>query len=266
MLNFILGPFRLCRKNLFLLYYTTLTELRFMYAGSVLGLFWLFLGPMIFLAVYSTVYTVIFKVHPVGLSRGDYIFYVFCGLLPFLSFSQSLTTGASAISRHKHVLLNTLFPVALLPIRTIVIAHIPLLTGFSLLYLVGLFFGKASLYWLLIPFVALLQILALSGVAFIFSLLTLVLKDIEQVLPYISMLLMVITPIAYTPDMIPSSLKFLSYINPLFYFTQTFQYLFVFHSFPPTFILIGLTVISLSLFCTGFWIFEKAKAAFFDMA
>ena len=237
-----------------------------MYAGSILGLMWIFVGPLFFLVLYSLVYTVIFRIQPKGMEIFDYVFYVFCGLLSFLSFSSSLTQGASSISRNKHVLLNTVFPVELLPIRTTVIAHVPLGTGFFLLGIAGGCLGMFSWMWFFIPVVILLQIIALSGVSMMFSLITLVLKDMEQLLPYIAMIFMVITPIAYTPDMVPLSLKIICYLNPLFYFTQSLQYLFVFHQWPPTYVILGLIFMSFFSFSVSFWIFQRVKSTFYDMA
>lgn len=263
---FLLKPFSLCYKYRFLLAYTTMMEIRSLYAGSALGMFWLFLGPLLFLILYALVYTVIFKIQPKNMDIIDYVFYVFCGLLSFLSFSSSLTQGATSISKNKHVLLNTLFPVELLPIRTVLMAHLPLCTGFLFLFCAGLYFGMFSWMWLWIPFLILLQALALSGVAMLLSLITLVLKDIEQIMPYLVMAFMVITPIAYTPDMVPFSLKIVCYLNPLFYFTHSFQYVFVFHSYPPLEIIAGLFIMSIGSFAISFFIFQKVKSTFYDMA
>ena len=67
-------------------------------------------------------------------------------------------------------------------------------------------------------------------------------KDIEFIIQYITTALIVVTPIAYTPDMIPSQLAPLLGLNPLYYYVTATQYLIVLNKFPPlTFSLISLT-------------------------
>ena len=55
----------------------------------------------------------------------------------------------------------------------------------------------------------------MTGVCWVLSLVNLIFKDIQQVLTYVTIMLLVASPIAYTPDMLPPQLRLLIYINPL---------------------------------------------------
>jgi lipopolysaccharide transport system permease protein len=251
-------------QNRKLLLHTTIIELKTTYAGSVLGLAWMAIGPALLLGIYAVVYSFIFKVKPEMLSPSEYIIYVFCGLVPFLAFSASLTQGAMSLASNRTIMLSTVFPPELLPLRSVIIGSISLPIGLLIIFGADIFYGEVSWTSLLVFPVIIMQIMFLSGISWILSLMTLVLKDIQQILQYVSIVLLVLTPIAYTPDMIPQKLKMVSYLNPLYYYAASFQYLITYNQIPPIEIIIGLFVLTFTSFFAGYTIFQKIKAGFYD--
>ena len=257
-------PFRLIFSNLYLLARTTLVELKTQYAGSLFGLFWVVLGPVLLLGIYTAIYAFIFRVRPEALSVEEYILYVFSGLVPFLAFSASLTQGAMSLAANRQILLSTVFPPDLLPLRAVLIASIILPVGLFMVVIGDTIFGHFTWHSLLIIPLLILQTMFLSGVAWVLSLLTIVMRDIQQILQYVTIMLLVVTPIAYTPDMIPNKLKMVMYLNPLSYYTTSFQYVLSYDALPPTEIWIGALVLALSSFYCGYWLFQKIKMSFYD--
>src|ERR1700741_4319372 len=79
-------------------------------AGSLLGLLWLVLTPLIFLVIYSVVYIVIFRIKPGALSEYEYTLLIFAGLMSFLGFSEAISAGIASLAGHRSILLNTVFP------------------------------------------------------------------------------------------------------------------------------------------------------------
>jgi len=264
MTNFLASPLINIWKNRYLLSHTTVIELRTTYAGSILGLAWLVIGPALLLAIYAVVYSFIFKVRPEQLSPGDYILYVFSGLVPFLAFSSALTQGAMALAGNRSIMLSTVFPPELLPLRSVILGSVSLPVGIAIIFIADAIIGQPSFISLLVFPVIIMQIMFLSGIAWVLSLMMLVIKDIQQILQYVSIVLLIMTPIAYTPDMIPHKLKILTYINPLYYYTTCFQYLITYNQLPPVPIIIGACVITLISFYGGYWTFQKVKARFYD--
>ncbi|MGI9449583.1 MAG: ABC transporter permease, partial [Geminicoccaceae bacterium] len=106
--------------------------LRTRYAGSLLGLFWIVLGPALLLSLYAVVYTVVFDFRPTVMSRSDYVLYIFAGLVPFLTFSQALSAGTSSLSQGQDLLLNAVFPAELIPLREVLASGPLLLVGFGI--------------------------------------------------------------------------------------------------------------------------------------
>lgn len=264
--NFFTTPFILIARYRDILCRTTWSELRSTYAGSALGIAWVLLGPIFLLTVYALVYAVIFRVRPTGMTVTEYILYVFSGLVPFIAFATAMTQGALSLNANKQVLLNTVFPAELIPFRSVLVASASLPAGVIILFFGDLLFSKLTFSFLLVPMVIIFQIMFLAGLSWVLSLLTLLVRDIQQVLIYITMLLLVITPIAYTPNMIPAQLKVLMYGNPLFYYVTSYQSLILLNRLPSLdVIIVGITM-SILIFSGGFMICRRVKPVFYDFA
>lgn len=243
-----------------------MTEIRGAYAGSMLGILWVFVGPMLLFSIYALVFVVIFRVRPVSMTVAEYVLYVFSGLVPFLAFANALTIGALSLSSNKQLLLNTVFPAELIPLRSVLVASVGLPAGTIILLLGDTFFSTLSWTWLLLPVVLLLQIMFVTGICWMLSLLALLVRDIQHILMYVTMALLIVTPIAYTPDMIPAKLQLLMYANPLFYFVTCYQSLVVLDAIPPPTIVAIMVGLSLGTFWLGYTVCHRAKQVFYDYA
>ena len=87
------------------------------YVGSLFGVIWVILFPLLQLSIYAALYTIIFKVRPSGLTEYGYVILVFSGLVPLLTFNEIVTATTNSLSMNKNLLLNTVFPSELIPLR-----------------------------------------------------------------------------------------------------------------------------------------------------
>ncbi|MQM29919.1 MAG: hypothetical protein CRU78_04965 [Candidatus Accumulibacter phosphatis] len=242
-------------------------DVRQQYTGSVFGVFWAFLFPLLQLGIYAGLYTIIFKVRPPGLTELSYTLLVFSGLVPLLSFSQALVAATNSVTANKSLLLNTVFPVELIPVRAALSAHVPTLSGLIITLLFGFALGRTS--WqalLLVPVFWVFLLMFAIGIGWILSLLSLVARDIQHSIGLILMLVMVLSPFAYTPEMVPATMKAILYLNPLSYFVLTFQQLICYGTWPDLIPVIGSLMLGLGSFLCGFVVFQRAKYVFFDYA
>lgn len=242
-----------------LLIESVLSEVRSKYAGSAVGLGWLVLNPILILGFYATVYLVIFRIRPIGMDRFTYVAHILAGLLPFLTISESLNAGSQSLSANRDIFKNTVFPAELLIAKTVFAAHIQMLVGLAGLLLVLLFRNGLSATVLLLPAVVIAQYCFLVGVVWILSLLSLVLRDIQNLIGFLVMALMVASPIAYTPHMVPENLRALLYLNPVAHFIVSYQDIIVHGVFPKWYTLGFVFVGSFCVFSLGFAIFVRLK-------
>jgi lipopolysaccharide transport system permease protein len=224
------------------------------------------LGPLLLLALYSAIYLVVFRIRPMNMKAEVYVLYIFTGLVPVMNFSQGLIQGTTSLSADRDVLLNTVFPAELVPLREAAVSIATLTAGLGIVAVLGTLFGKLSLTWLLVPVVVVLMLMFLTGLVWILSLANLVLKDIQQLLIYVTLILLVSSPIAYTPDMLPPALRVLIYFNPLAYFIVCLQSLIVLGALPEWPIALGAVLFGAGSLMLGAYVFNRAKTVFFDYA
>lgn len=242
-------------------------DIRQRYIGSAFGSFWVFLFPIAQLGIYAGLYTFIFKVRVPGLPEMGYVLLVFSGLVPLMAFNEALTAATSSLSSNKSLLLNTVFPAELIPVRAALSGHITSLVGLGITLILGVVIGRTG--WeafMLIPIFWTLLLMFAIGLGWIFSLFSLVARDIQHGLGLVVMLLFVLSPFAYTPEMVPEALRPIIYLNPLSYFVLTFQQLICYGALPDPVTAGGAVFLGLGSFLMGFSVFQRVKYVFFDYA
>lgn len=255
--------FNSAHKNHLLLKSAVISDMRQKYAGSMAGLAWVIIYPVILFFIYSALYIFIFRVKPSDMTTNMYVVYIMSGLLPFLGFSEALNAGTASLSSKKSLLLNTVYPSEFIPLQAVISSHMTLFIGVVLLIVADILI-LTTLYWTLIfvPLIIILQLMFAAGIVWILSILNLLIKDIQQSLSFITMLLMIISPIAYTPSMVPQALKLIIYLNPFSYFVWSYQDIFVWGT--PGYSLIAATLISFITFTLGFTFYNKTKKVFYE--
>jgi len=199
-------------------------ELQKRYAGSLLGPIWTVLYPLLFLGVYLFLWLVVFRVRfTPSTSALDYVLFVFCGLVPYLFFVESVTTAAVSIRQNIHLVKGVIVPVELIPTRAVLVALAAHAVGICLV--IALSIGNGSLSWHIVwlPGVLALQIVAVAGVAWIVAAFGVLIPDTAYLVNLATMLLMFVSPIAFKPDMVPQQLRAVVWLNPLSYMIDAYR-------------------------------------------
>jgi lipopolysaccharide transport system permease protein len=202
---------------------STAVELAKRYSGSALGKAWLVLQPAILLAIYLFVYLVVFRVRFPGYSNWDYVLYVFCGLIPFLGFSEAINAGSLSIKANMQLVHNFLLPIELIPVRSVLISMVGQLVSMALLLVLVLGTARLGLHFLWVPAVLALQVLMLIGLVWILSALVVLLPDASYFINFAIVLLMFLSPIGFKTDMVPEKLRLVVYLNPLHYMMKMYR-------------------------------------------
>ena len=244
-----------------------LTDVRLRYVGSVFGLAWNVIFPIAQLGLYTIIYVYVFRIRPVTLTEYQYVVLVFSGLVPLLSFNEALMAATTSLTAHRSLLFNTVFPAELLPVRAAVAAQAPSLIALAVTLVAGYTLGDTRWYApLLVPVLWLLLLMFAIGVGWMLSLVSLVARDIQHGLGLVMLALFILSPFAYTPDMVPENLRAILYFNPLSYYVLAFQQVICYGRWPDAYVLATAVTISTITFFAGFAFFRRAKFAFFDYA
>jgi lipopolysaccharide transport system permease protein len=252
----------LTRRNL--LFRSALVEWRSRYAGSMLGLAWAVAAPLLLMGLYAAVYLFIFQVRVPSLTATGYVIYVLAGLVPYMMTAEAIAVGAGSVLANRDVILNTVFPIELSPVKAVLISQPPMLVGITVVVMSSLVAGLGGRWLLALPVVWVLHVATLLGVVWILSLLNLVVRDIQHVIGFVMMALLIASPFAYTPDMVPDRLRTLLYLNPLAHYVICYQHLLVLNSPPPLASAAIVAVVSLVSSITGSWFFTRMKASLLD--
>jgi lipopolysaccharide transport system permease protein len=247
-----------------LLYRVTRNDLSARHAGSHLGIGWIFLAPLLVLAIYSLIYLEIFRVRVAGLSSAEYVIYIFCGLVPYLATAEAMSTGVTSVLTNKSVLNNTVFPIDLAPVKAALSAQAIMIAGLAVVLAGAVATGNMHRTLILLPVIWALNIVWLIGVNWVLSLLNVIFRDLQNLLSAILMIMLVASPIAYTPDMVPSALKPLLAVNPFAYFVVAYQQVIMLGIFPSVPHALLLVIMPLAAFAFGSWFFYRAKRVIVD--
>ena len=242
----------------------TWLEIRSRYAGSLIGAGWAILSPLILVAIYSCIYLFIFKVRVPEMSSYQYVLYVMSGLMPYLMTAEAVSNAVPTIAGNTQVLSNTVFPVALMPVRSVFSCQGPMVVAAPLFIVGSIMLGTASPWLALLPIIWLLQLGVVIGVAWLVALLNTILRDVQSAIGVVFIILLIASPFAYTPEMVPSALKPLIYLNPMAYFIMAYQSVVVLSQPPSPLISVMIIVLGCGGFLLGGRLFDRLKSGVID--
>ena len=240
----------------------TQRELKARYRGSVLGFLWTFLNPTMQMLVYSLLFSVWMRQN-----IAHYPYFVFIGLLPWIWFSTSVGGGASAISDRRDLLTKVSFPAQVLPATVVATNLANYLLSLPLLVILGLLFGHAPTWHVvLFPVVLFVQLWVTLALAYLFSAINVTFRDLQQILNNVLMMWFFVTPIFYRAESIPEHLRDVMLLaNPMAVIVTSYQAIFYDGRAPalgPLAMWMGIAVVLLWL-ASG--IFERRREEFAEI-
>ena len=196
------------------------------YRGTVLGLLWSLVTPLLLLAVYTFVFGTILQVRWVSQSGGNAEFaaILFSGMLVHGILAECLTQASTLIVSNPQYVKKVVFPLEALPWVTVISAFFQgaISTGILLIYL---FFVQGSIPGTAILFPIPLFVLAFVCIAvgWLISATAVYLKDIAQMMGLLSTVLFFMAPILYPKTALPVEFQSLLYLNPLTFIIEQFR-------------------------------------------
>lgn len=154
--------------------------------GNRLGIFWLVIQP----ALNAVVYGLIFGVMQGDNRPPDYAAYVVIGVFLFQYFTGSLNSGARSITGNRSLVQSLAFPRVTLPLAEVIEQFIHLLPTLAILVVLLPILGHwPSWHWLLmIPLLGLFTLFN-AGIALFSARLTVHVRDLTNLIPFVSRLL-----------------------------------------------------------------------------
>ena len=233
-------------------------EIRGKYKGSFLGVLWSFLNPLLMVLVYALVFPYIMRTNV-----DNYLVYLITGVIPWNFFTTCITTGCNCVWINGGIIKKVYFPREILPISVVAAGLINFLISCVIIVLFVLFGGigfSIQLLWL--PLIAIIQSALSLGLLFILSAINVYVRDIEYLVGFLLNLLFYATPILYTADMFPESIRLVLYLNPMTTIIESYRNIFYYQQSPSLTSLMIVFAVSFMILIIGYLIFKKLERGF----
>ena len=242
-------------------------DFKLRYAGSLMGWLWGTIHPLVLLACYTFVFSIIFKVRPgAGAGNANYAVFLFSGMLPWLLFSESVLRSANSMVEYSNLITKSIFPAELIPLAIFLSNVLNHLLGLLILLVVVVATTQElSPLVLLLPVYILLLGFFIMGVSWLVSSLHVFLRDTAQVLSIVLTFWFWFTPIFFTSDQLPANLRFVAMWNPLASVVSAYRSCILLARWPSITELAQLTLLSVGTFIIGGLFFRHSKRAFGDV-
>ncbi|WP_332400692.1 ABC transporter permease [Vibrio metschnikovii] len=208
------------RRNQFALFRTMVRrDIRARYQGTLFGIFWNLLNPLLMLAIYSSVFLLVFKArwHMEGSEEANYALMLFVGILTHAFMAEVLTSCANVVRNNSNLVKKVVFPVEILPLVNVSSAGVNYLLGLGLTLIFAISQGYLGQWWVLLylPLILLIYMLTLCALGYLFAVLGLYIRDVVQMLPMLITILMFTSTVFFSVHSAPASLGKYLYLNPI---------------------------------------------------
>jgi lipopolysaccharide transport system permease protein len=243
-------------------------DIRIRYQGSVLGMLWSVLLPLLMLIIYTFVFSEIFKAKwniDTG-NKFEFAMVLFCGLCIYNMFSDVLNRSTSLIEINQNYVKKVVFPIEFMPVVITFSALFNCVISIGVLIAANYILTRhVYLMALFTPLILLPHIIFCIGIAFFMSAISVYLKDMASLASIIAMIGMYISPVFFPLSAVPGKFRFVCMLNPMTYSIENMRNILLYGTMPNLKYFCVTLVASFVIYLVGQWIFMRAKSGFADL-
>lgn len=239
------------------------------YRGSLFGLLWSFVNPLLMLLVYTFVFGFVlrarFGMHA-SESKMEFSLILFAGLIIHQLMAECIIRSPTLIVSNPNYVKKVVFPLEVLSWSCILSALFH--AGISLLVLLLFYLLlHGSLHWTLVflPVLIFPFLIVLLGFSWILSSLGVYLRDIAQFMGFLVTVLLFLSPILYPLSSIPVVYRPFFYLNPLTFIVLQVREVVLWGNMPNWIGLAFYLGVALLVGWGGYFWFQKTRHGFADV-
>lgn len=239
------------------------------YRGSMIGVAWSFFNPIFMLAVYTFVFSFVFKSRwgeDVSGGQGSFAVILFAGMIVHGLFAECVNRAPSLLLNHINYVKKVVFPLEILPWTILVSALFH--TAISVLVLlVAELLLMHSLPWtvILLPLVWLPFVVSIMGISWFLASLGVYLRDVSQITGLVTTVLLFMSPVFYPLSKLPEKFQALLLLNPLTFMIEQTREVLVWGNLPSWGGLFIYSLCASLIAWLGFVWFQKTRGGFADV-
>jgi lipopolysaccharide transport system permease protein len=186
------------------------------YKQTILGSAWAILQPLLMMLIFTFVFG-----RFVGRNVPDitvpYPVFIFAGLIPWTLFSQGYAQAALSLATHQHLLSKVYFPRLFIPIAAACVFLVDLMYSLGIYVFVMLYY-RVTPSWTIVflPLLIGLTLIATLSLGIMLSALTVFYRDVRHIVPFLTQILMFVTPVIYPLSALPAKYHSFLALNPMF--------------------------------------------------
>jgi teichoic acid transport system permease protein len=204
------------RKRRGLIWHLARSELKGENYNTFFGQLWIILGPLMLAGVYVLGRSVIRPIGTVG-ERNFLIAHLVGAVFLFQFTAKSMNSGSRSIIRNKNMLMNTQLPASVFPLASAVRSLFDLLPLMLTLFALRIVLDQPTTWvYIFLPLIIGVQLVFNLGLMFGTATLMVFFRDFGNILNFVSRLWLWTTPVLYTTQEIPESVKGVLQWNPLY--------------------------------------------------
>jgi lipopolysaccharide transport system permease protein len=208
-----------------LLFYLVGRDLKVRFQQTFIGVLWIALQPIIQVMIFYFVLGILVKVPTDNI---PYPIFFLTGYVVWQLFNQIVMSSGFSLTSNIGVITKSYFPRLVLPLSSTISSLIDFFVTFVIvLILMGINSYPITIRFLLLPVLVFLTMLFSSGVGLLFGALMVSYRDVKNLLGFIMMIWMYITPVMYPTSLIPQQYRILFSINPLTSLVDSFRWVFL---------------------------------------
>ena len=213
-------------KNRKLVWSLGLNDFRNRFAGSVFGILWAFLQPVVTILLFWFIFE--FAMGASSQGETPFALWLTAGLVPWFFFSDALTSGTNVFYEYSYLVKKVVFRIEILPFVKVfsnLFVHAAFVLFMFILYaIMGFMPGIAAVQVIYYSFA---MICFVTSLVYFTSSICVFFRDISQMINIFMQVFMWMTPIMWNidalSDRIPSWIVVILKLNPMFYIVQGYR-------------------------------------------
>jgi lipopolysaccharide transport system permease protein len=195
-------------------------DIKLRYRNSVLGFIWCLGNPLLMMAVFTVVFTVLMRT-----DIPNYPVFILCALLPWNYFNTAIMGAIDSIVGNAHLIKKVYFPREALPLSIVLANLVNFLLALIVLFAMLFAFRVQLTPWALyLPLIIFIQTIFTLGLALIFATLNVFYRDTKIIMEVGMLAWFFLTPVFYRiEDLVPKYARLMYWVNPMASFISWYR-------------------------------------------
>lgn len=235
------------------------------YRGSVLGIYWSLLNPLIMTGLYTAIFGATFASYYDN-STINYILAAFTGLIVINFFSASTAQALASVVDNGAIVNKIRLPLFIFPLSTIGANIFQLIMGaFPLLVIVTLVISQSIVNTLALSLPLIALTLVCTGVGLLMSALYVFFRDLSYFYELLTFLLWISSPVFYPAEIVPEAVRKFLILNPLLPIIESIRQISLSGNLPDLFLVFHAFISGLIVLAIGIVAFSSRQSQFIDL-